>query len=418
MSHAVTLLRQVTLHSRDAAWPADVALVGERFGWLGEPGTCPLPVDRTRDLDGLTLLPGLVDAHVHCREPGGHAYKGTYASESRAAAAGGVTTFLTMPNTAPHTKTAAVLETVRAAASAGSLIDYGLQFMVTPDNLDEVLAVRGVPAFKLYMDPTTGIANPLADEGVLRRVMATGVQLTAHAEADTLDFLLGVHARWGLGPLHICHVSLAREVESLRQAKRRGQWVTAEVAPHHLFLDERDFARLGPFADMRPTLKSPADVDALWAGLADGTFDTLATDHAPHTREDKAKVPAPPGVPGLQTLLPLLLDAAAAGRLSLDDLARLASRNPARIFGLAGKGALRVGADADFVLVDTDAVRTIRDEDQLTLPGWTPYAGRTVRGAVVETWRRGATIFADGRIVGTGGGREVSLLSACGAGTT
>jgi dihydroorotase-like cyclic amidohydrolase len=401
------LLRGARLATNAETWPADIAIAHERFAWLGPAGAFDGLCAATVELDGLVALPGLVDGHTHFREPGQHAAKGTYASESRAAAAGGVTTVLTMPNTMPHTDSLAQLEVVRECARR-SLVDYGLQFMVTPHNADALRHVRNVPACKLYLDETTGITSPLFDERLLRQAMATGLLLTAHAEADTLDRLLACHRRWGLGPLYVAHLSLAREVEAIRAAKARGQWVHAEVTPHHLFLDTTDAERLGAFGDMRPTLKSAADVAALWAGLADGTIDTIATDHAPHLRADKARVPAPPGVPGLQTMLPLLLDAVAAGRLALADVARLTARQPASIFALRGKGELRVGADADLALVDLASAHTITDDEQLTQPGWTPFAGRRVRGCVVHTVRRGEFILRDGQICATAGGREVT----------
>jgi dihydroorotase-like cyclic amidohydrolase len=400
------LIHGARLVTAGSEFAADIAICDGCFAWIGPAGEFGGVCAERFEADGLTALPGLIDAHVHCRAPGAHAYKADYASESRAAAAGGVTTMLTMPNTVPHTSTVEVLAAVRAAAQA-SLIDYGLQFMIKPDNLDQILAARGVAAFKLYLDPTTGVDNPLAGEEVLRPVLRTGVMLTAHAEGDTLDHLLDCHRRWGAGPLYICHVSLKREVESLRRAKQSGQWVYGEATPHHLLLDNSDFARLGAYADMRPTLKPAADVAALWQGLADGTIDTIATDHAPHTHEDKQRTPPPPGVPGLQTMLPLLLTAVSEGRLSWRDLVRLTSRNPAAIFGLAGKGLVRVGADADLTLVDPAQRHVISDGEQLTKPGWTPFAGRGVMGAVVGTLRRGQWVWREGVAARGAGGQEV-----------
>jgi len=403
---AALLIRGAQLVTPRGSFAADLVADGGRWAHVGPAGSYAGEADLVLPADGLTALPGLVDVHVHFREPGVHAHKGTYASESRAAAAGGVTCVLTMPNTNPFTNTTAQLEVVRECARR-SVVDYGFHFMADGDNLGEMLAARNVASHKLYLNETTGITSPLADESRLRDMLATGLPFMAHAEGDTLDMLLAAHANWGTGPLHIGHVVLAREVESLRAAKAAGQWVTAEASPHHLFLDETDAARLGPLGDMRPTLKTAADVGALWAGLADGTIDAVATDHAPHLLSDKQRVPAPPGVPGIQTMLPLLLDAANAGRLSLPDIVRLTSRAPAAIFGLQGKGAVRVGADADLVLVDPAAEATITNAEQLTMPGWTPFDGRRVRGQVLRTLRRGEWVFADGRITAEAGGHEV-----------
>lgn len=402
------LLRHLRLASPDGVQSVDLAVTAGRWSHVGAPGSYAGAAAATYDAGGALALPGLIDVHTHFREPGGE-HKGTYASESRAAAAGGVTTVLTMPNTKPFTNSRATLDRVRELAR-DSLIDVGFQFMADGTNLAEMEAVAGtVPAFKLYLDRTTGIDSPLADPERLGALLATGLPFVAHAEGDTLDSLLDLHRRYGTGWLHIGHVALAREVEALRAARADGQDVSGEASPHHLFLDEDDARRLGALGDMRPTLKSAADVAGLWAGLADGTLEAIATDHAPHLLAEKQGDPPPPGVPGLQTMLPLLLDAVAAGRLDLPALVRLTSAWPAQRFRLADKGAVRVGSHADLVLVDPNARVTITNEEQLTKPGWTPFAGRQVRGRVLRTLRRGAWVYADGQTVGAGGGEEVRV---------
>ena len=385
----------------------DVAVRHGSTAWFGAPGTCPLRPAVTLPQGGCTMLPGLVDPHVHFREPGAHSHKGTYATESRAAAAGGVTCVLTMPNTVPFTGTREVLERVRICARRATNVDYGLHFGVDAAQLDELTCVRNVPAFKLYMNETTGIDTPLCDESVLSRVFAVGHPVIVHAEADTLDYVLDVHRRHGLGLLYVAHVALAREVEAIRAAKAAGQLVYSEVTPHHLLLTEADFARLGAFADMRPTLKTKADTAALWAGLADGTIDCIGTDHAPHLKSEKEAEKWPPGITGLQTMLPLMLTAVSAGRLSLERLVTATSLYPATIFGLQQKGELRVGAEADFAVVDLDCEHVIRDEDELSNAGWTPFAGTSCRGQVVRTILRGQVIYEAGRMVVEGAGREV-----------
>lgn len=392
-----------TVHGRQRL---DVRVVGETIADLAPAGSLE-PDDETIDLESRHLLPGLIDAHVHFREPGAHAHKATYASESRAAAAGGVTTVLTMPNTVPPTRDEATLAEARRCAER-SIVDHGFHVYVDADNLEFLRRAPNIAGCKLYLNETTGVASPLCDVDVVGRVLALGRPVVAHAEGETLDWLLGLHGSRGTGPLHIAHVALGREVAAIRNAKRRGQTVTAEATPHHLFLTEADAERLGAIADMRPTLKSPEDQAELWRGIADGTIDLVATDHAPHTLAEKRSASPPPGVIGLQTLLPLLLLAHQQGRLSPARLVALTSWNPARVFGLQGKGALRVGADADLVVVEPTAI-TIRNDDQFSQAGFTPFDGCSGFGRVQRTMRRGTWIYADGEILVDGGGREVSI---------
>lgn len=405
------VLHNATVAVADGLGAVDIGIAGGRIAAIEPAGASPRRAAREIDLAGKLVLPGLIDPHVHFREPGAHAYKGGYPSESQAAAAGGVTTVLTMPNTVPFTGTLAALRRARAAARGRTAVDYGFHFGVQAGHLAALRAVRNVPAFKLYLNETTGITTPLWDEELLAKVFRIGHPVVAHAEADTLDNLLAVHARYGLGPLYVAHLSLAREVAALRAAKARGQWVYGEVTPHHLLLCAEDLDRLGPLADMRPTLKSRADTLALWQGLRDGTIDCIGSDHAPHLRSEKSGPHPPPGVPGVQTMLPLLLTLVADGALSPADLVRLTSRNAARIFALANKGELRVGADADLAIVDPRREHTIRDESQLTRPGWTPFHGAVCRGLVTMTILRGTVIYQAGRIVVPDAGRPVLTRS-------
>ena len=399
------VLTGARLLSPDAE-PVHLAVHHGRIAWIGDDPRS-MSFRELLDVEGRVVLPGLIDGHVHFREPGGHAHKGTYATESRAAAAGGVTSVLTMPNTVPFCGTVEILDRARLCAAEGTWVDYGFHFGVDAAHLVALRQARNVPTYKLYMNETTGIQSPLCDEAVLRQVLQLGHPLTAHAEGETLDFLLDCHRRWGTGPLHIVHLALAREVASLRQAKAEGLAVTAEVTPHHLFLDEHDAKRLGAYGDMRPTLKSPADVAALWSALDDGTIDTIGTDHAPHLTSEKEQDPPPPGVTGLQTVLPLLLDAVADGRLTWQRLVQATSARPASLFRLRGKGRIAVGCDADLTVVDHETRQTIRNEDQLSLPGWTPWDGATVVGKVHATILRGQLTYSDGQLVGDPMGQEV-----------
>jgi len=208
-------------------------------------------------------------------------------------------------------------------------------------------------------------------------------------------------------PLHICHVSTAAELALIADARRRGVPVTCEVTPHHLFLDRDRAVELGNYARVNPPLRDRTDVEALWAGLAE--VDCFATDHAPHLPAEKESSNPPAGLPGLETMLPLLLTAVHEGRLSLRDVVRRTAYNPARIFGFPQKGRLEVGADADLVLVDLEREHTLQGP-WFTRCGWSPYEGWRVRGALERVYRHGRLAFARGEVL-TGSRQAAGHLS-------
>jgi carbamoyl-phosphate synthase/aspartate carbamoyltransferase/dihydroorotase len=215
-------------------------------------------------------------------------------------------------------------------------------------------------------------------------------------------------ARHSRRRLHICHVSTAWELDLIREARGQGVHATCEVTPHHLFLSQEDESRLGPAGKMNPPLRAAGDAEALWKSL--DCIDAIASDHAPHTWEEKQSADGPSGVPGLETTLPLLMTAVSQSRLQLNDVARLTAHNPARIFGLKGKGSVEEGFSADLTLVDPEAERVLAPPFA-TRCNWSPYSGTRVRGQVRRVFLRGREVFADGRfLVEDGFGREVTLV--------
>ena len=353
-------------------------------------------------------LPGLIDVHVHLREPGGEE-KEDLASGTAAALAGGVTMVLDMPNTHPPITGARTLAAKREAARHKARCDVGFYLGATAGNAAEAASLAGQAAgLKIYLDATNGplrLNDPSAPPGQSLAALLAHFRtwpawrpIAVHAEGLSAAMAIGLARCFGRH-LHLCHVSLAAEMALVRAAKASGMAVTCEVAPHHLFLSEADAPRLGAYGAMRPPLASEADVEALWANL--DIVDCLATDHAPHTRAEKDGPTPPPGVPGLETMLPLLLTAVSAGRLSLERVVELVYEAPRRIF--------RLPAQPDtWVEVELGASYTLGDEPLHTRCGWTPFAGMPVRGRVRRVVLRGQPAFEEGRVLlAPGAGRVV-----------
>lgn len=346
----------------------------------------------------LHRLPGLVDVHVHLRIPGGE-HKETLASGTAAALAGGVTTVLAMPNTSPPLTDEASLRAARAA-HAGALCDVGLYLGATADNA--AACAQAAPlacGLKVYVNETYGTLRidalgPLAEHF---RTWPRGRPIVLHAEEMAVAAAIGLGAAEGQR-VHIAHVSRKEEIELIARAKAAGLAVSCEVAPHHLFLDERDLPRLGPWGLMRPPLARPIDREALWANL--DAVDCIATDHAPHARSEKLSPKPPPGVPGLEATLPLMLTAVAEGRLSLERLVELTSRRPAELFGLDQ-------SPDSAVEVELGPAWTLPERGWQTLHDWSPFAGMTVLGRVRRTHLRGKPVFEDGRVLAEPGDGRV-----------
>ncbi len=397
---------------------------------------------------GLHVLPGLVDPHVHCNEPGREHWEG-FATGSRSLAAGGVTTFCDMPlNSTPATTCAATFHAKAARAAGAAVIDFGLWGGIVPGNLPELaaLAALGVVGFKAFMSASGVEDFPAVDDLALHEGLAAAARLGAlvavHAENDVLTGKLAARAqdegrRGALDfarsrpvlaeveaiqraaclaadagcPLHIVHVSSPEGADAARRWRESGADLSLETCPHYLALTEEDMERLGPVAKCAPPLRARAHVEGLWKRLADGTIDMVASDHSPAPPEVKAArdgnfFAAWGGISGAQSTLAVLLTEGYWARgLPLSRIVELTAANPARRFGLSPrKGHIAVGADADLTLVDLRREFRLEAAELFYRHRHSPYVGRTFCGAVVTTISHGRIVFQHGRIVGEPGG--------------
>ena len=434
----------------------DVVVDGELVTALVTPGTGPSDAEII-DARGLLAIPGGVDVHVHTREPG-YTHKEDLITCTRAAAAGGYTTIFGMPNLDPPTMTTDDLDSVFDLYSEKSIVDYNHNPAAKIFDQIRPMAERGVAAFKIYMVVDTGRTYPhpaaigVHDHGDLYRAMKevakTGLRLMVHPHDQSIMDVVeqGYWAArdrspWAYGKtlaaddgliwdtatatllrlaeatgckLHIVHTQTARQIEMISRARERGVDVSAETNHWTIFLGtEDDIKEQGSY--VLSYWVPPHHQRAVWDALADGSIDMLASDHAPHTREEKDvgwtdAWAAHTGTPGIQEQLPLMLDAMSRGKLPLERVVDLTSAAPARVFELAGKGSLAPGSDADVALVDLEREWTINNAHVQSKIGWTPYHGRSITGAVVRTMVRGTDVYVDGEIVGTPGhGKQVTL---------
>jgi dihydroorotase len=385
-----------------------------------------LRVDEVMDASGLHLIPGVIDDQVHFREPG-LTHKEDLATASRACAKGGVTTFLEMPNTVPPAITQARLEEKLALAAQKSIVNYGFYIGATPDNLDELKGAHRTPGIKIFIGSSTG--DLLVDQqAALERIFAeTTLPITAHCEdeatvranaarlegthdvadhsriRDHAAALIATRRAIDLSfrhrhRFHVLHVSTAAETDLL--ADHRGL-ITGEACPHHLLFSVDDYARLGTLVQMNPSVKTCEDSASLWRALADGRLQVVATDHAPHTLEEKQKpYPASPsGVPAVENSLALMLNEVHRGRCTLEQVVHWMCDAPARVWDIVNKGRIEVGYDADLVLVDLERTQEVRNEDQVTKSGWSPWHGEALTGWPVRTWVMGNEVYNYGRFI-------------------
>ena len=334
-------------------------------------------------------LPGLLDPHVHLREPGA-THKEDWDTGTAAALAGGFTQVLAMPNTLPPVSDAGTLELALSAARRKARCDYAQFLGAGPDNAPLLLSLAGRAAgLKLYLDQTYGPLR-LDDLSLWMEHFShwpPRSPIVAHAEGRSMAAVILMAALIDR-PVHLAHVSTRQEITLIRLAKQRGLPVTCEVAPHHLFLTQDDLP--GGRGEVRPRLATAADRDALWDNL--DVIDCFATDHAPHTLAEKDGPNPPPGFPGLETALPLFLDAVQAGRISLEALVARMATNPRRIFNLPEQ-------PDTWIDVDLDETWEIRAAETHTRCGWTPFEGWQVRGRVRRVTLRGALAYQDGVVL-------------------
>jgi len=359
--------------------------------------------DTVIKVEGKIIMPGVIDPHVHFREPG-FEHKEDFLTGSRAAAKGGVTTFLDMPNTEPPTTTVSALEDKRRLAKK-SIVNYGFHFGSTGDNIEEIKKAENTASVKVFMNQSTGTLC-VDDRETLKRIFSAARTITVHAEGAKVKEAVSL-ARECRTRLYLCHISHRDEIDYLRENK--GKNIFVEATPHHLFLTDEKTRGLKSFASMKPGLKSDSDVEALWSAIDEGIVDTIGTDHAPHTEDEKKRlISAPYGVPGVETMLPLLLNAVNEKRLSLKRLAELTCEGPARIFGIKRKGYIEAGYDADLVVVDMDLEKEVRRDDLCTKCGWSPYESMMLKGWPVMTLVRGKVVYDNGSFYGAGG-KEVEF---------
>ena len=390
----------------------------------------PSEIDETPtqeiDADGLTLLPGIIDPQVHFREPGLE-HKEDLFTASCACAKGGVTSFLEMPNTRPLTISQSALSDKLQLAASKCLVNYGFFIGATSDNLSELLHASPTPGIKIFMGSMHGplLVDP---QEILEAIFASGeILIAVHAEdqtrlrqrreefanihdvaihsqiQDNQTALIATQRALKLSKkyrrrLHILHMSTAEEANLLREDKP--SWVTAEVTPQHLFLNSTAYETLGSLAQMNPPLRTSHDNEVLWQALLDGVIDFIATDHAPHTLEEKAQTypKSPSGMPGVETSLPLMLTAAVEGHCTVSQVVNWMSTAVAEAYSIPNKGLIAPGYDADLVLVDLNSRKKVRREELATKCAWSPFEGWNLTGWPVTTIVGGEIVYHEGKL--------------------
>ena len=381
--------------------------------------------DEVIDATGLHLLPGIIDDQVHFRDPG-LTHKEDLYTGSRACAKGGVTTFLEMPNTNPTTTSVEALEAKLELAAGKCLVNYGFYVGATPHNVSQLQEAHKTPGIKIFIGSSTG--DLLVDEQeALERIFAeTTLPICAHCEDETtiglnksriavasdvanhslirderaavvatarsIDLALRHQHRF-----HVLHVSTAAEVPLIADEKTR-PYITAEVCPHHLFFNTTDYPRLGTWVQMNPSVKSPRDNKLLFDALRNGAIQVVATDHAPHTIEEKQQPypNSPSGIPAVENSLALMLNEVNKGSCTIEQVVHWMCDAPARVWDIIDKGRIAVGYDADLVLVDMNRQATVLNEQQVTKSKWSPWHGEELTGWPIRTWVMGQEVFRAG----------------------
>jgi dihydroorotase len=439
-----------TIVSPDAEYRASIAIKNGLIHAIGAPEAMP-KAKQTLDATGLHVLPGAIDVHVHFRDPG-YPDKEDFASGTAAAAFGGVTTVFDMPNTLPTIGTAEALAAKHQIAGAKAYVDYGLYAVLGEDSIEHVPALidGGIIGFKLYMGNTFG-RIPSPSTGAMleafETVAPTGKRISLHAETNSImerresrlrasgrtepiahlaarPAVVAVEAvaraailaEWTGARIHVLHISSAAELRPLAEAKARGVEITGETCPHYLLLTEADYDKFGGIVRVNPPVREAPNRQPLWDALMDGTVDIIATDHAPHTPEEKTRNDiwtVDCGFPGVETQMPLMLTEVNSGRATLQDYVRWSAEAPAKIWGLyPRKGTLTVGSDADIAIVDLKRTWTIDDALIQSRSKISPWHGRQATALPIHTIVRGRFVMKD-RILqeeARGTGRSVHAI--------
>ncbi|THF56735.1 dihydroorotase [Ollibium composti] len=431
-----------TVVNQDGKGVRDVGVKGGRIAAIGDLGRAS--AGETVDCTGLHVLPGVVDSQVHFREPGLE-HKEDLETGSRAAVLGGVTAVFEMPNTNPLTTSEAALADKVRRSTGRMHCDFAFWVGGTRENASDVGELERLPGaagIKVFMGSSTGDLLVEDDEGVASILRNTRRRAAFHSEDEfRLRERLGERiagdpsshpvwrdeiaaltcterlvriARQTRARIHVLHISTAEEIAFLERHK---DVATCEATPHHLTFTAEDYARLGTLLQMNPPVRAERHRDGVWHGIAQGIVDVLGSDHAPHTLEEKQKPypSSPSGMTGVQTLVPVMLDHVNAGRLTIERFVDLTSHGPQRIFGMARKGRIAAGYDADFTIVDLRRRGTITNAQQGSKAGWTPHDGRTVTGWPVGTVIRGRRVMWEGEIVTPSQGRAVEFSEAVAA---
>lgn len=429
------IIRNATVVNHAGAGPADIGVTGEQIAAIGDLGQAD--AGEVIDATGLHVLPGVIDTQVHFREPGVE-HKEDLASGSEAAVLGGVVAVFEMPNTNPSTTTRAALQDKLDRAAGRMWCDHAFYIGASTDNaadLAELEALPGCSGVKVFMGSSTGDLLVWDDPSVLKVLKSGRRRVAIHSEDEKRlrerktmaeEGKPGTHPVWRDDEtairsttrllklareagrrIHVLHVTTAEEMDLLA---RNRDIATVEVTPQHLTLEAPDcYDRLGTYAQMNPPIRDGRHRAALWRALDQGIVDVIGSDHAPHTKDEKAKpYPASPaGMPGVQTLLPLLLNHMNAGRLTLERLVDLTSGGAQRVFGTAGKGRLAVGYDADLTIVDLKKTWRVEEDWLASKCGWSPFAGMELKGKPVGTIIRGRRVMWEAALIDTPRGKPV-----------
>lgn len=433
------ILKGGTVVNHDGTGVRDVGVTNGRIAAIGDLGSAS--AGETIDCRGLHILPGVVDSQVHFREPGLE-HKEDLESGSRAAVLGGVTAVFEMPNTNPLTTSEATLADKVSRATARMHCDFAFWVGGTRENASDVAELERLPGaagIKVFMGSSTGDLLVEDDEGVASILRNTRRRAAFHSEDEfrlrerqnlRVDNDPSSHPIWRdeiaalqcterlvriarqeRARIHVLHISSAEEITFLEQHK---DVATCEATPHHLTMSSDDYARLGTLLQMNPPVRAARHRNGIWHGISQGVVDVLGSDHAPHTLAEKAKPypSSPSGMTGVQTLVPIMLDHVNSGRLSLERFVDLSSHGPNRIFGMARKGRIAAGYDADFTVVDMKRKETITNAQAGSKAGWTPYDGKQVTGWPVGTIVRGIRVMWEAEITTPSQGRAVEFSEA------